>query len=123
MLPLGGAAHTLAVETGEEMGQLATNAMTGVAGELAVLVLGLTPDALLFPPWLGTLLVGAPFLAQLVGVVPASGVLTFELLTPTIPGFEVLQFYEQGAFVDPFSGAIALSSPSFPVLLQAGLAP
>ena len=116
--PLAGTARSLEVESPVRMGTLAHNVFTGDPGELAILGISLAPDALFFPPWFGAFAIQLPQLTAPVGFIAATGKLEADFAVPLIAGFQALQLYEQAAFLAP-SGAITLSAPSYPLVLDA----
>ena len=77
-------------------GGLLTVAFTGAPGAAAFLALSFVPDALYFPPFLGSLLLGPPYAVVLGTALPPSGNLQLDLPVGFLPpAAEMLLFHGQ----------------------------
>lgn len=79
-------------------GTSAQNVIEGVPGELVVLLVAFTPDAAIFPGLGGALAGAPPYLAVVLGSIPASGTLAFAVpvATGSLPAsIEGIDVYEQ----------------------------
>ena len=115
---LPGTSHTMDVTTPVRMGALAHNILVGQPGEVAYLGISLLPSAAYTPLFLGAIHIGTPFNSISVGIVPFGGVITFDVLVPTIVGLESVLLFEQVAYLDFVGGKVTLSSPAFPLILS-----
>jgi hypothetical protein len=99
-------------------GELLTVAFTGAPDAAAFLALSFVPDALYFPPFLGSLLLGPPYAVVLSATLPPSGSLQLDLPVGLLPpGTEMLLFHGQlGLFLT--GGTFQLCSGSAVTLLD-----
>lgn len=93
---LAGLPCSLDVQATVREGGLLTVAFTGAPGAAAFLALSFVPDALYFPPFLGSLLLGPPYAVVLGTALPPSGNLQLDLPVGFLPpAAEMLLFHGQ----------------------------
>ena len=117
LVDLPGCALSFVVDSPVSSGGIAINAFEGPPTALVFLLIATAPSAQHLPVFSGTFTCAAPFFTFFVGVVPPSGTLLVPVPVTLNPSVEAFSFYEQSAFLLP-GGAIQLSAPSYPVVVQ-----
>lgn len=113
-------ARSLAVSSPAHEGQLVTTTVTGKPGEDAILLLAFAPGGNFAPALKGVLIGGGPLSAIVLGPLPPTGVLAFQVTIPVgglSAGVEGIDLYEQ-VLVAGAAGNGLLSSPSVVAIVQ-----